>query len=143
MTRLQTQQRLDDALTRLLAGQPTITDGALNVTNLCLEAAVGRDSFYRSNSSFLQRFAAAKANREQQQPELAALRTKYRDLTKSAKEAAAARSKQIQELEHTIRVYANHIQALALRNKELLEENQRLLGLAHRADHTVVPLRQR
>ena len=48
MTRVATQVRLEQALTRLLAGQPTVTDGELTVSNLCREAGVGRDSFYRT-----------------------------------------------------------------------------------------------
>ncbi|MEU4770201.1 hypothetical protein AB0H12_44005 [Actinosynnema sp. NPDC023794] len=40
MTRPATQARLEQALTRLLAGRPTATDGELTVSNLCREATM-------------------------------------------------------------------------------------------------------
>lgn len=74
MTRAAAQARLHQALARLLAGQPAATDGELTVVNLCREAGVGRDSFYRSPQEFKDAVAAARANRDARQPDLVALR---------------------------------------------------------------------
>jgi hypothetical protein len=143
MTRPDTEQRLDDVLTRLLAGQPTTTDGLLNVTNLCLEAGLGRDSFYRSSNTFRQRFTEARTNRESQEPELVSLREKIRLLKRTTKDSNHDSAKRTRELEDTIRVYANHIQALTLRNRHLEEEIQRLQEQLTRSDPSVRVLRPR
>lgn len=141
MTRPDTERRLDDALSRLLAGQPTTTDGLLNVTNLCLEAGLGRDSFYRSSNTLRQRFTDARTNRESQEPELVSLREKIRLLKRTTKDASHDAAQRTRELEDTIRVYANHIQALTLRNHQLEAEIQRLQEQLTRSDPTVRVLR--
>jgi hypothetical protein len=143
MTRPDTETRLNDALSRLLAGQPTTTDGLLNVTNLCLEAGLGRDSFYRSSNTFRQRFTDAKTNRESQEPELVSLREKIRVLKRTTKDANHDTAKRTRELEDTIRIYANHIQALTLRNHHLEAEIQRLQEQLTRYDPSVRVLRPR
>lgn len=143
MTRPDTERRLNDALTRLLAGQPTTTDGTLNVTNLCLEAGLGRDSFYRSSNTFRQRFTEAKANRESQEPELVSLRKKVRVLRRTTEDSHRDAAKRTREMEDTIRVYANHIQALTLRNQHLKQENRRLQEQLMRSDPGVRVLRPR
>ncbi len=125
MTRAFTGQRLDQALTRLLAGQPTVTDGAITVTNLCLEAGVGRDSFYRC-PEVKKKFTAAKTNAETHKPEVLQLREEVRALMREQKDLRRAHSEQVRDLEATIRSYANQIQALALRNAELANENTSL-----------------
>jgi hypothetical protein len=69
MTRPSTNARLNQAFTRLLAGQATVSDGLLNVANLCREAGVGRDSYYRSSPTFKAAFETARANQAGQRPE--------------------------------------------------------------------------
>lgn len=59
MTRSTTQTRLEQALNRLLAGQPVASDSDLTISSLCREAGVGRDSFYRSPQQFKDSVAAA------------------------------------------------------------------------------------
>jgi chromosome segregation ATPase len=125
MTRDPTGQRLDEALSRLLAGQPTVTDGTITVTNLCLEAGVGRDSFYRC-PEIKSKFTAAKANAEARKPELLQLREEIVRLRHQDKQDHREHAQQVRDLETTIRAYANQIQALALRNGELTEDNTRL-----------------
>jgi hypothetical protein len=125
MTRASTEQRLDQALTRLLAGQPTVTDGAITVTNLCLEAGVGRDSFYRC-PEIKKKFTAAKTNAEAHQPEVLQLREEARARKREHQELRRAHAEQVRDLEATIRSYANQIQALALRTAELADENTSL-----------------
>jgi chromosome segregation ATPase len=115
----------------------------LNVTNLCLEAGLGRDSFYRSSNTFRQRFTEARTNRESQEPELVSLREKIRVLKRTTKDSDHDTAKRTRELEDTIRVYANHIQALTLRNHHLEEENQRLQEQLTRSDPSVRLLRPR
>jgi uncharacterized membrane-anchored protein YhcB (DUF1043 family) len=132
MTTSETQQRLDEALTRLLTGQPARTDGRLTVANLCLEAGVGRDSFYRS-PAIRARFTQSRANHEGHQPELIRLREQLR--TQQAETGTAARryAEAVRLLEQTITSYANQIQTLALRAAELADENEQLRNqLAHR-----------
>ncbi|MGW4958834.1 hypothetical protein ACWEPL_16535 [Nonomuraea sp. NPDC004186] len=63
---------MEQALTRLLAGQPTGSDGALTISSLCREAGVGRDSYYRSPQQFKDTVAAAFVRCGAQQPELVA-----------------------------------------------------------------------
>ncbi|SEG94280.1 hypothetical protein SAMN04489712_14510 [Thermomonospora echinospora] len=125
MTRPQTRARLEDALSRLLAGQPIRTDGQLTVTNLCREAGVGRDSFYRS-PDIVARFEAAKANAQAHKPELLQLREEIAELKRERRKLKSDHARTVRELEKTIRVYANQIQVLALRAAELEGKNTRL-----------------
>lgn len=143
MTRASTQARLDQALTRLLAGQPTTTDGALTVSNLCREAGVGRDSYYRSPQTFRDTVAAAQANRQIYQPELVALREEIAKLKREQKQTARDQAATVRELEERIRVYANQIQVLALRNAELQGQLQQLHHRLVDTDPDVVPFRDR
>ncbi|MGW4689689.1 hypothetical protein ACWEPM_33020 [Streptomyces sp. NPDC004244] len=125
MTLPGTDEKLSQALTRLLAGQPTRTNGELTVTNLCLEAGVGRDSFYRS--SIKDRFAACRTNTNAHQPETVRLREQIRRLTAAHKTERAAHVRAQRELEDLLHSYANQIQALTLDNHRLATENRRLL----------------
>ena len=128
---------VQQALTRLLAGQPTVTDGELTVSNLCREAGVGRDSFYRSPPEFKDAVVAAQANREAQQPELVALREEITALKRERKQTASDHAATVRELEETIRVYANQIQVLALpaqRGGDRAQRRVDLLGL-DRVEH--------
>jgi hypothetical protein len=88
VTRAATQTRLEQALTRLLAGQPTTSDGT------------------------------AFARREAQQPELVALREELATLKREKKQTAQDNARAVRELENAIRIYANQIQAFTLRNAE-------------------------
>ncbi|MGW3199206.1 hypothetical protein ACWDBD_32495 [Streptomyces sp. NPDC001118] len=126
MIRPSTQARLDDALTRLLAGQPTVTDGALTVRNLCQEAGVGRDAYYRADDAFKQKFAQARDNRDAHQPEVVHLREQIRQLKRAETELRRDHTQTVRALEETIRTYANQIQVLALHSAELQAENDRL-----------------
>jgi len=126
MTRPSTNERLNQALTRLLAGQAALTDGQLNVTNLCREAGVGRDSYYRSPPMFKATFDTARANQAGQRPELAALRQQTADLKTEHQRMTRERNDTLRALQETVQIYANQIQALTLANAELHEHNRRL-----------------
>jgi hypothetical protein len=91
MTRPSTNARLNQAFTRLLAGQATVSDGQLNVANLCREAGVGRDSYYRSPPTFKATFETARANQAGQRPELATLRQQTAELKSEHQRATRER----------------------------------------------------
>jgi hypothetical protein len=137
VTRAATQNQLQLALTRLLAGQPTSSDGALTISSLCREAGVGRDSYYRSPQQFKDTVIAAFARREAQQPELVALREENAALKREKKQTAQESARAVRELENTIRVYANQIQVLALHKAELEIQLEQRAGPA--AGVTCVP----
>lgn len=125
MTRAATSERLDQALTRLLAGKPSVTDGELTVSNLCREAGVGRDSYYRT-PAVVARFTAARTTAATPGTELAQLRDRAAALAREVKDGKRGHAAQISELEDQVKTYAGQIQVLALANQELKEENQRL-----------------
>jgi hypothetical protein len=132
VTRAATQERLDQALTRLLAGQPAVTDGELTVTNLCREAGVGRDSYYRTPQA-VARFTTARTTAATPGTELAQLRDRITALARESKDSQRDHAMQISELEDRVKTYAGQIQVLALANQELRQENQRLRNLIERA----------
>jgi len=140
MTRPSTQALLDQALSRLLAGQATCTDGQLTVANLCREAGVGRDSYYRSPETFKATFAAACTNQTGHRPEILALRQQVADLTRDRKALTRDHGETVRALEHTVKTYADQIQALALANAELAEHNQRLREQLERREPNVTRL---
>ena len=140
MTRAATHERLDQALTRLLAGQPSVTDGELTVSNLCREAGVGRDSYYRT-PAVVARFTTARTTAGTPGTELAQLRDRGATLARELKDGKRDHAAQIAELEDQVKTYAGQIQVLALANQELKEENQRLRNQAGHAAPGVSQLR--
>lgn len=140
MTRAATRERLDQALTRLIAGRPSVTDGELTVSNLCREAGVGRDSYYRT-PAVVARFSTAKATAATPGTELAQLRDRAATLAREIKNGKRDHAAQITELEQQVKTYAGQIQILALANQELKEENQRLRNRIEHAAPRVSPLR--
>jgi hypothetical protein len=102
VTRTTTQDRLDQALTRLLAGQPAVTDGELTVTNLCEEAGVGRDSYYRT-PGVVARFTAAKTSATTPGTELARLRDQVVPLKREITDLKRDHAAQISELKTSSR----------------------------------------
>ncbi|MFB7669383.1 hypothetical protein ACFC1R_36655 [Kitasatospora sp. NPDC056138] len=139
MTLASTDDKLSQALTRLLAGQPRCTNGELTVTNLCLEAGVGRDSYYRS--TIKDRFAECRANAHAQQPEAARLRDELRELTAARKADRREHARAQAALEELVRTYANQIQVLTLLGDELARENERLRHLLVETPGSVTALR--
>jgi hypothetical protein len=132
VTRAATRERLDQALTRLLAGQPAVTDGELTVSNLCKEAGVGRDSYYRTPQA-VARFTATRTAAGTPGTELARLRDQVSALTRAARDGKRDHAAQASELEDQVKAYAGQIQVLALANQELGEENQRLRSRMERS----------
>lgn len=138
-TRATTRAKLEYALAELLAGRPTRTDGELTVSNLCKEAGVGRDSFYRTEG-MADTLKAARDNAEATKPELLQLRDQIAELKRAARKSAKDQAADLADLEHTVQTYANQIQALALTNEALKEENQLLRERLNRRDPDVIPL---
>jgi hypothetical protein len=132
VTRATTQDRLDQALTRLLAGQPAVTDGELTVTNLCEEAGVGRDSYYRT-PGVVARFTAAKTSATPPGTELARLRDQVAPLKREITDLKRDHAAQISELEDQLKTYAGQIQVLTLANQQLRQDNQKLRDQIERA----------
>ena len=139
MTRTSTDTRLFEALTRLLAGPPTLTDGALTVSNLCREAGVSRHSYYRSPVK--DRFIASRQHAEVHQPEVVRLRDEVRDLKAARRTDQREAAQQMAALEDLVRTYANQIQALTLANEELAADNRRLRQAVERTCDKVSSLR--
>jgi hypothetical protein len=137
VTRAATRERLDQALTRLLAGQPAVTDGEPTVSNMCKEAGVGRDSYYRTPQA-VARLAAARTTPG---TELARLRDQVTALTREAKDSNRDHAAQASECEDQVKTYAGQIQVLALANQELRQENQHLRNLIEHAASGVSQLR--
>lgn len=132
MTRGTTQDRLDQALTRLLAGQPSVTDGELTVTNLCREAGVGRDSYYRTPAA-VARFTAARDSAATPGTELARLRDQVSVLKSEITDLKRGHAAQMNELEDQVKTYAGQIQVLALASHELQQDNRHLRDQIERA----------
>jgi cell division protein FtsB len=132
VTRAATSERLNQALTRLLAGKPSVTDGELTVSNLCREAGVGRDSYYRTPAA-VARFTAARTTAATPGTELSQLRDRAAALAREVKDGKRGHAAQVSELEDQVKTYAGQIQVLALANQELKEENQRLRSRIERA----------
>jgi hypothetical protein len=68
---------------------------------------------------------AAFARREAQQPESVTLREENAALKREKKQIVQDNTRAVRELENTIRIYANQIQVLTLRNAELYDELRR------------------
>jgi hypothetical protein len=99
------QERLDQALTRLLAGQPAVADSVLTVSNLCKEAGVGRDFYYRTPQA-VARFTAARTTAGTPGTELARLRDRAAALARESRDSRRDHASQISELEDQVKAYA-------------------------------------
>lgn len=119
-------ERVQAAFQRLMAGHPELSDGRLTVTNVCLEAAVSRASFYRCACATDIRRALS-APRTTPQPDAGETRTRTRALQSAETTLRALHATEVRELRATVVTYANQIQLLALRAEQLDADNQRLL----------------
>ncbi|MGH3285127.1 MAG: hypothetical protein ACRDPD_10675 [Streptosporangiaceae bacterium] len=118
----ETDRKINEAFERLLAGHPEITDGKLTVSNICVEAGISRASYYRSSqaAAIKRRLDTPRAAR----PELEDLRDQVSQHKKTERALRSQHAAQIRDLRHTIKTYANQIQALALRVAQLEHGNQ-------------------
>lgn len=128
-------QSIIAAFGRLANGESSVTDEALTVANLCLEAGISRASYYRSPVAGVVKDPLASG--AVVRPEIDQLRTQVKELRKTDANLRRDNSAEVRELKATVATYANQIQALALRNAELEAENaQRHLRTARRRDHS-------
>jgi hypothetical protein len=118
--------RVQSAFKRLIAGHPELSDGRLTVSNVCLEAAVSRASFYRSGSAAEIRQALSDP-KGIPQPDAEKTRSQTRALQMTETALRSQHAIEVRELRATVATYANHIQLLALRSQQLEVDNQRLL----------------
>lgn len=117
-------RNLISAFERLMAGRPAITDGTLTVTNICIEAGVGRASYYRSPvAAAVKEILSAPQTRR---PEIDELREQVKHLKQAERTLRSDHATEVRELRAAVATYANQIQALALRNAELEDETRRL-----------------
>ncbi|MGW2089319.1 hypothetical protein [Streptomyces sp. NPDC001880] len=122
--RLGTDQAVLHAFERIVTGTPEHTSGALTVSTLCTEAGISRATYYRSPlakviTGLLRTPDAPRPQTDTLTADIA--RLKKADRTLRSQHAAEQR-----EARATIAAYANHIQALSLRNAELEAENDTL-----------------
>ncbi|MEU6718338.1 hypothetical protein ABZ897_43305 [Nonomuraea sp. NPDC046802] len=126
---------------RLMLGRPEISDGTVTVTNICAEAGVSRASYYRSPvAAVVKELLAAPAVAR---PEAEELRAEIAQLKKADRKLRSEKAADIRELVDTVSTYADHIQALTLRNAELEEENRILRRKLEKAADNVTPLNGR
>lgn len=134
-------RQLMDAFERLMLGRPEISDGTINVTNICNEAGVSRASYYRSPVA-----SVIKDLRETPtvaRPETEMLKAEITTLKKEDRKLRSEKAAEIRELTDTNNTYANQIQVLALRNAQLEEENQRLRQRLQRMGDNLTVLNDR
>ncbi|SPX82477.1 hypothetical protein [Mycobacteroides abscessus] len=109
--------RIMRAFEQLLLGQPQITDGRTSVPNICAEAGISRASYYRSPvSAAIKEILSAP---ETELPETDKLRQEIAELKQQLKILRSTKATELRELRAANAIYANHIQALTLRNQEL------------------------
>lgn len=106
-------------------------------------AGVGRDSYYRSPQELKDTVATAFTSSLARQPELIALREELRTLKHERQHNARSHAAAIRELESTIRIYANQIQVLAVRNAELEEQRRQLRNQLDGPDTGLIALSSR
>lgn len=135
-----TDRAIMRAFEQLMGGRPEIFDGSVTVVNIAAEAGISRASYYRSPLA-----AAIKeilADPATERPKIDELKSEAGQLRKELRTLHRQKAEETSELRQTIATYANHIQVLALRNKELEGETAVLRGQIKEAtEGTVRPIR--
>jgi hypothetical protein len=124
-----TQSMLRDAMGRLVAGRPRVTDGRLTVANLAREAGVGRSTANRATDVLDEFHVSAARVPLRRRPETDVAASRSRDAA------------EIAGLKATVTQLAQQVQRLALQS----EEQRRVIVSLHAAIATatvgkVVPL---
>ncbi|MFI2913892.1 hypothetical protein ACG2OD_37445 [Streptomyces sp. PDY-4] len=131
-------QAVVHAFERILTGTPEHTSGALTVSSLCTEAGISRATYYRSPLAKI--ITGLLQAPEVPLPLTDTLTTEVARLKKAERTLRSQHAAEQREARSTIAAYANHIQALSLRNAELVAENAALRKEVHRSGGAVVPL---
>ncbi|MDQ6945747.1 MAG: hypothetical protein M3256_05595 [Actinomycetota bacterium] len=133
-----TDTKIQQAFERLMRAHPEITNGAISVSNICVEAGVSRASYYRSpRAATIKQLLDAP---QTQCPEIEDLRQHVKELKKTERDLRHEHAAQIRENRDTIKTYANQIQALALRASQLRDDNHRLQASLDSAASNITPL---
>ncbi|WP_261563305.1 hypothetical protein [Frankia tisae] len=109
---------LEDAMRRLLDGQPQRTDGALTVANLAREASISRATANRA-TEILARFRGHTSTQAGQADVPATMRERIRQLETEVRELRSRERQEIADLRATVHTLAQHVQALTLENEAL------------------------
>ncbi|MEV7108733.1 hypothetical protein [Streptomyces atroolivaceus] len=133
-----TDQAIMRAFERLMDGRPEISDGSVTVVNIAAEAGTSRASYYRSPvAAAIKEILAAPTT---ERPEIDELRTETAQLRKELRKLRRQKAEETSELRQMVATYANHIQVLTLKNKELEGETAALRGQIEEATGGTVRL---
>ncbi|TKA04903.1 hypothetical protein [Actinacidiphila oryziradicis] len=103
------------AINRLLAGTPHRSNGRLNVSQLAIEASVGRWHLTHQHTDLKDLFQAEATREEAKRAALARSRSDDEDLNQQLAELR----KHCRQLEHRLKIYATALHQLALENAAL------------------------
>ncbi|MET8170231.1 hypothetical protein ABZT34_39385 [Streptomyces sp. NPDC005329] len=127
-----TDQAVVHAFERIVTGTPEHTTGALTVTTLCTEAGISRATYYRSPLAKI--ITGLLRTPDSPRPQTDTLTADIARLKKADRTLRSQHAAEQREARATMATYANHIQALSLRNAELEAENAALRGRLQRFD---------
>lgn len=132
---LRTEQRLRAAMDRLCNGTSQCTNGQLTVSNLAKEAGVGRATANRAEAVLVEFHNHTIALQERPE-KLPGLRDQNRELERRLAQVTTEKNQFIADLQATVTLLAQQIQALTL-------ENERLRTSVKRSDGNVTELPRR
>lgn len=118
MVSLTTEQKLREAMDRLCNGTSQRTNGQLTVSNLAKEAGVSRATANRAQAvlvEFHNRMIALQETPEK----LPGLRDQKRELERRLAQVTAEKNQIIADLQATVTLLAQQVQALTLENERL------------------------
>ncbi|MEU6814033.1 hypothetical protein [Streptomyces sp. NPDC046860] len=128
-------QAVVHAFERIVAGTPEHTSGALTVSTLCTEAGISRATYYRSPLAKI--ITGLLRTPDAPRPRTDTLAADIVRLKKADRALRSQHAAEQREARATIAAYANHIQALTLRNAELEAENAALREVLHQTSDNV------
>ncbi|MGW5285202.1 hypothetical protein ACWERI_38195 [Streptomyces collinus] len=131
-------QAIVHAFERIVTGTPEHTSGALTVSTLCTEAGISRATYYRSPLAKI--ITGLLRTPDAPRPQTNTLAADIVRLKKADRALRTQHAAEQREARATITAYANHIQALTLRNAELEAENAALREVLHQASDNVASL---
>ena len=113
-----TERRLLAAMDRLCSGTSLCTDGQLTVSNLAKEAGVSRATANRAEA-VLAEFHNRTVALQETPEKLPGLRDQNRELERHFAQMTAEKKQAIADLQATVTLLAQQIQALTLENERL------------------------
>ncbi len=122
-----TEQRLREAMDHLLSGTASRTDGQLTVSNLAKEAGVSRATANRAEAILAEFHNRTVVLRETPE-KLPGLRDQNRELEHRLAQMTSEKNQIIADLQATVTLLAQQIQALTLENERLRAGVARSIG---------------